>query len=234
MAGEDIKIKYRFVLKDGRQKEFDIELEGHSLTRMVMTPEHYPDWTALTFHQCSNCPLKLEYQPQCPVAVGLIDLVDFFRDSISYEEVDVYVETNIRNYHRHITMQEGLSAMIGLCMATSGCPVLEKLKPMARFHLPFADEQETMYRAMSTYLMAQFFNYRRGGTPDWEMKNLIKMYDDIRIVNKHLAQRLSDIKVKDASLNAIIKLDCFAISLGFTVTQETMEDFEPLFNAYLQ
>ena len=37
-------------------------------------------------------------------------------------------------------------------MALSGCPVLEQLKPMARFHLPFASVEETIYRAASMYL----------------------------------------------------------------------------------
>ena len=63
---------------------------------------------------------------------------------------------------------------------------------------------------MSMYLLAQYFLYRRGKTPDWELKNLVKTYDDIQIVNKSFFQRLSQIKTKDAMLNALIKLDIFA------------------------
>ena len=34
----------------------------------------------------------------------------------------------------------------GLIMATAGCPWTDRLRPMARFHLPFATEAETVYR----------------------------------------------------------------------------------------
>jgi hypothetical protein len=31
------------------------------------------------------------------------------------------------------------------------------VKPMARFHLPLASEEETIYRATTMYLLAQYF-----------------------------------------------------------------------------
>jgi hypothetical protein len=42
-------------------------------------------------------------------------------------------------------------------VATSGCRYTAYFKPMARFHLPFANEEETAYRAISMYLLSQRF-----------------------------------------------------------------------------
>ena len=40
-------------------------------------------------------------------------------------------------------------------MATAGCPWTDRLRPMARFHLPFANEAETVYRSVSMYLLSR-------------------------------------------------------------------------------
>jgi hypothetical protein len=118
-------------------------------------------------------------------------------------------------------------------MVTSGCPVMAKLRPMARFHLPFATEEETKYRALSMYLLAQYFIKRRDKKPDWEMKNLIKVFKDIRIVYKYMSKRLLASKIEDASINALVVLDNFADSINFSLTQGVLDEIEVLFNAYL-
>ena len=33
---------------------------------------------------------------------------------------------------------------------------MESLKPMVRFHLPFATVEETVFRSVSTYLLSQY------------------------------------------------------------------------------
>ena len=53
-------------------------------------------------------------------------------------------------------------SLIGIYMVTSGCPIMDKLRPMARFHLPFASTEETIYRAISTYLLGQYFLEQKG------------------------------------------------------------------------
>jgi hypothetical protein len=232
--GDTLTFSYVFILGDGRKKEFNVRTDGSTMNQIVSGDGPAPDWTALTFHQCSNCPLDATAFPQCPAALSLVDVVDFFHDDISYDEADVFIEAPVRNYSRHISLQEGISSLVGLLMATSGCPHLEKLKPMARFHLPFADDYETTYRNLSMYLLAQYFISREGGSPDWELKGLVGLYDDIRTVNKHFVQRLTNIQVKDASLNALVKLDCFAMSIDFTVNQGMIDDYREMFGPFLK
>ncbi len=91
-------------------------------------------------------------------------------------------------------------------MVTSNCPVMDNLRPMVRFHLPFATMDETMYRAVSMYLTAQFLLMRRGEKPDWELKNLIGIYDAVAHVNRGMSRRLSNASSEDANVNAVIIL----------------------------
>ena len=56
---------------------------------------------------------------------------------------------------RETSAQQAMSSVLGLIMATSGCPWTDRLRPMARFHLPFASEAETLYRSVGMFLLAR-------------------------------------------------------------------------------
>lgn len=118
-------------------------------------------------------------------------------------------------------------------MVTSGCPVMDKLRPMVRTHLPFATGEETMYRVLSMYLLAQYFLYKEGQRPDWDLKNLAEIYEAIHTVNKSFCQRLSGIHIKDASLNAVAQLDNFADITSFSLEINRLDQIKRLFHAYL-
>lgn len=227
-------LRYLFTFENGVYKEFTIRLNGRSLSAIAAKKKSYPEWTELKFHQCPTCPLSPERHKHCPIAVNLVDVVDFFRDSISHEQADVLVETEARGYVKRTTLQQGVSAIIGIYMVTSGCPIMDKLRPMVRTHLPFATVEETMYRVLSMYLLAQYFLYKRGKEPDWELKKLVNIYSDIGTVNKHFRERLSAINVNDATVNALVNLNCFADFTAFAIEENRLEDIELLFQAYLE
>ena len=168
-----------------------------------------------------------------PVITSLLEVIDFFKDSISYEEADVTLETEERTYSKHTALQSALNPLVGIFMTTSGCPVLAKLKPMVRFHLPFASLEETNYRMISMYLFAQYFIHREGGNPDWELKDLVKIYEDVRVVNKNFCNKLADLKVKDASINALVTLDCFAFSVSYSIDKDKLNNIRKLFKGYI-
>ena len=81
-----------------------------------------------------------------------------------------------RGYFKIGTLQEGLSPLLGIIMTTSGCPVMEPLKPMVRYHLPFASLEETVFRMVSMFLMAQFIRSQAGKQPEWQLDGLMKIY----------------------------------------------------------
>jgi hypothetical protein len=233
MADDDIIIEYRFRFEKGPDKLFVVRLRRRDL-RLVLHPAAYhPSWTRLEHCQCPHCPLRPAEELHCPAATGLAELMDAFKDCLSTEPAEITVAVEARDYRKRAPVQYGLSALMGLLMATSGCPITEKLRPMVHVHLPFASMEETMYRMVSMYLLGQYFRYQNGQEPDWDMANLVKIFEDVAEVNQAFSRRLVSINPKDASLNALANLDCFAMVTAFSITKDQLSDLEPLFHAYL-
>lgn len=225
-------IRYEFKLENGLNKEFVVKLLPPSLQLMIPDRARVPVWARLSEHQCPNCPLRPETSPNCPAALSLIEVVEQFKDSWSIENAEVTVTMPARQYRRTVPLQAGVSSLIGLHMATSGCPIMNKLRPMVHTHLPFATVDETIYRSISMYLLAQFFRNKRGHKADWELKDLVKIYDEINVVNQSFCKRLMSIKATDASLNALSGLDCFASITALSIVEDTLHELESLFQAY--
>jgi hypothetical protein len=233
MADNTVHYIYTFRLKDGTQRIFDIVLDEQTLAIAQPARKTYPSWTALECNQCPNCPLSTTEHSRCPIAVALVDVVDFFKEVPSYGEVDVQLETADRSYTKNTTVQRAIASILGLYMVTSGCPIMDKLRPMVRFHLPFSNASETTYRVISMYLMAQYFRSRKGLETDWELRGLVELYNDIHQINAHFLERLNQIETQDASANALIILDCFANQVQLSIDEDNLSDFEPLFAPYL-
>lgn len=226
-----MELRYRFVPDKGPAREYTVKLDPETLESAAPAGEP-PDWTRLERQQCEACPLKKENSPHCPVAVRVAPLVDVFKDSVSYEEAEIAVEAPGRVYRKRAPMQIGVSGLFGLVMATSGCPVLDKLRPMVFTHLPFPSLQETMYRSISMYLLGQFFIGRKGGTPDWTLEGLAGIFARIGKVNASFAERLRPLSAKDASINAVINLDCFATFTKSAIDRSALVWLERLFKPY--
>jgi len=229
-----ITYNYKFTFDDGVEKEFNVKLNSKTLDLIQPSKETYPEWTELSCSKCPNCPLDGQSHKFCPLAVALIDLVTFFKKMISYEDVDVSVDAGVRRYAKRVPLQKGLSSLMGIYMATCGCPIMEKLKPMVWHHLPFATSDETRYRVISMYLLAQYFLHKQSKSPDWELKNLVKIYEEVIVVNKNFFKRLSGIIIQDASLNALVRLDSLAQIISFSIDQGALQEIELLFKPYLR
>src|SRR5690606_4431441 len=106
------------------------------------------DWTRLDYCQCSNCPLRKSETPCCPAAVDLQQLVADFKNQAAFQKVDVIVSTQERSYSKRTGLEEGLRSLMGLIMATSECPILGELRPMASHHMPFATNDEFTLRSV--------------------------------------------------------------------------------------
>ena len=168
----------------------------------------------------------------CPAAAGISEAIEFFKEMVSTQKAMIQVKTAERMYSANVTATSGISAMMGLIMASSGCPILNKLKPLVRNHLPFASNKETIYRSLGMYLLLQYFVAKSGKDADWELIDFTKLYEDINVVNKAFCSRLRETTVEDANLNALIKLDCFAQQINLTISEGNIEDLQNLFKAY--
>ena len=63
------------------------------------------------------------------------------------------------------------------------------------------------------YLTEQYFVMKKGGTPDWEMRDLAKTYEAIAHVEEGLSTRLRHASRNDANVNAVILLSVFGQEL---------------------
>jgi hypothetical protein len=97
------------------------------------------------------------------------------------------------------------------------------LRPMVRFHLPFATIEETVYRSVSCYLLGQYFKVKKDKKPDWDLKGLAEAYEEIQKVNLGITNRLRSISDEDANANAIIVLDVFAKALSSSIFVDLRE-----------
>jgi hypothetical protein len=224
---------YTFKFKDGTERSFRIELQPDTLQMNSKPAGVLPDWTKLEYKKCPNCPLKADEHPRCPVAMNITDIADFFKDRYSYEDVTITIDSESRTYTKKTSLQNGLSSMMGIYMVTSGCPVMDKLRPLVHTHLPFASLQESMFRIISMYLLAQYFRHMKGNNPDWELHGLGDLFQEMGIVNRSFVERFHAIISKDANVNALVVLNCVA-DIGRTAFEnEDIDDLEYLFDAYL-
>ncbi len=231
----NILITYRFLLDETRVLEFPINLDRINLSFINTDKSELPNWTRLDYEpRCVNCSLRNKGELYCPVAVNLKAVVTLFKDLNSYEIIDCQVLTKERNYFKEdISIQAALSSLIGIIMTTSGCEHLDFLRPMVKFHLPFASIEETVYRAASMYTLAQYFRAKRDFNSDLSLSGLVDIYNNIDDVNAKLCRRLREATNKDASLNAVVVLDVFAKMIPMSI-EETLKVFELLFSKFLE
>ena len=226
------KISYIFRFPDKRKERFDVLLDPETGLLIQEAREDLPEWTDLEFEQCPNCPLSADEHRSCPLAAGLVTVVEMCERLLSYDKVDVHCVTTDRVVSKSTTAQKGMSALMGLMMATTGCPHLSFFRPMARFHPPMANEEETIFRAVSSYLLAQYFLARDGREPDLELEGLSEVYRNIETLNAAFARRIRSAVKEDAALNAIVLLDFFAKSMPYAL-EDSLEEIHRFYRPFI-
>ncbi len=228
-----INITYEFEFQDGKKYFYPLKLDREKISLISERKSPLPPWTKLEHYPCDGCPLIKEKEPYCPIAANISDLIEHFKEIESTETVRITVYTAERNYWKECPVQKGLSSIFGIIMATSNCPVMDFLKPMARFHLPFSTEEETIIRSISLHLLSQYFIAKRRGQPDLSLDLLDRAYSMVQKVNRGICNRISsairETKSKgDAPSNAVVILDTFSQLLQAEI-EENLESFSSLF-----
>lgn len=229
-----MEIRYRFAFDNGEEREFLLRFDPKTLELLGGGRSFYPAWTRLEHQKCPDCPLQSSEQPNCPAAERVADVIETFKGRGSAEPAEVVVSTGRREYRKRVPTSEGVSALLGVLLAASACPVMSRLRPMVRTHLPFASHEETMYRLLSMHMVAQYFRAQKGLAPDWQMKGLLALMERIRGVNRAFCARVREVCTNDANINALVLLDCFAGITEMSLKAKSMQELERLFEGYLQ
>ncbi len=226
------QIGYAFIFDDGNRDDFTFDFNEETFDLVVRDRTDWPDWTWLDFETCDHCPLTTSTSPRCPIAVSLIDVVEATSRLVSHNEISVEVTMPQRTVSARMPAQDAIRSLMGLIIPTSGCPHTAYFKPMARFHLPFSDQSETLYRVASMFRLAQHMKEAKGLEPAYALHGLSDIYSRINTVNRHLVGRLRAATEKDSSLNAVVLLDIFAQLLPMQL-DEPLEELHSLFEPYL-
>lgn len=199
-------IEYLFSFNDGRELNYPVPIDGDSMTLLEAAGEEFPPWAQLEHFQCPNCPLTATEHPYCPVAKNLHLLVTATQHEQSNAPTRVTVTTAERRYEKDTDLQTGLFSLMGLLIVSSKCPHFDLLKPLARFHLPFATLTETLYRTCGSYLLDA---YLHGRTIEPDLAELKRYYQDLGRVNACILERIKSVSEGDADRNAIVTLNMF-------------------------
>jgi hypothetical protein len=222
------RIRYRFDLPDGSKKTLDLLFDPVDFTLHNSPPAEPPFWTELGYNQCANCPLSSMKHQHCPAALHMAAAVEALKALVSFDTVGVTVVQAERSITLETTAQQAMSSVLGLIMATSGCPWTDHLRPMARFHLPFANEAETVYRSICMFLLAREiadFDKTRG------FAALEALYENLHVVNRDMSRRIGAATRSDPARNAIALLDAYTMLLPAAL-DGSLAELAPLFNAW--
>jgi hypothetical protein len=225
---------YEFFFENGRKETFTLSLNDETLLLDPLPVESEEEWMALDFNRCSVCTLDPSHHKHCPVAHNLSHVLSHFRNDISHETVTTRVTFSERITEKNGPLEACVSSLMGLIMATSGCPVLDVLRPMAYTHLPFSNEKETTFRAVCAYLTAQAIRKSQGLDPEWDINNVAGIYTGISKLNADFTERMRSLNSQDAILNAVITLDIFAQLSSFALPGDWVNEVKGVFTAYLK
>jgi len=221
-------IQYTFSFDDGLELKFSVDIDRKFDARQDLSKA--PEWTRLGNNKCSNCPLSKDKFSHCPAALDLDRVARDFQKIPATTKATVRVVTPEREYVKRAALEEGVRALMGLIMATSACPIFGELKPNARNHLPFASKDEFILRSASMYLMHQYYVYKEGGTPDWDMKGLIKVNEQLQLVNHAFWQRIVAAFQNDSNSKALLSF--FTLSSSVSASLEAqLTKIKPVFFA---
>lgn len=225
---EPLSIRYRFDLPDGSQRALTFRFDAASFRLVNPAPATPPFWTELAFNQCANCPLNPAEHPHCPAALQMAAALEPLKALVSFDTVGVTVTQSERTVYVETSAQLAMSSVLGLVMATAGCPWTDRLRPMARFHLPFASEIETVYRSVSMYLLSREV---AAADPRPGFAALIELYAQLHVVNRDMSRRLGAATSTDPARNAIALLDSYTTLLPAALDR-SLEELKALFDAW--
>ena len=228
MSGEHSDtIRYDFALEDGETISFEVDPDRAE--QPAGAHSQLPEWTRLEVHRCQNCSLEGDPEARCPPAADAVEIIERFADVRSIEVVDVVVTTPEREIRKRTDVQTALRSLLGLVMATSGCPHSSQLRAMAKHHLPFASTTETLFRTVSTFLLRQYFVWRRGERPDLELAGLRELYAALQQVNEDFFARVREATARDANLNAVVLLSATSVLVAGSL-DEGLAELESMFS----
>lgn len=229
---DSVNIEYRIKLSEDKLETFEFQLDGKTFDLITNETPDPPKWTELSFRQCPHCPLSADEHSHCPMALQLHNIVERFHETRSIDIVELEVITEERRVIQTLAIQQAIASILDLIVPICGCPKTAYMKPMARFHLPLASEEETVFRVTGMYLLSQYFLSHVSQKSSIEFDGLSKIYEDLHILNAAVASRLQAVTQSDSLKNAITLVDMYSLLVPVLLEDQLVE-MRGFFEAYL-
>jgi hypothetical protein len=197
---------YYFEFPD-RQSDFHYSLKDRPENSMH-APENAPDppaWTRLDCHRCAHCPLSEQGTAYCPAALDMVEIVEKFAESNSYDRVTLFIARGIQKHSTVTDLQTALAYLFPFVLLKSACPFAPLLRPLEKFIKPFPDLDDTIFYLLSFELVKQRCST---GDSDSAGGSSIAIANDSRNITMTLhglLRRLRAASRNDANINGIIK-----------------------------
>ncbi len=222
-------ILYSFIFDERTSIHFQVDEQSPSAPESPAEP--IPAWLDLERFRCAAC--SLPPGGACPAALAIRPVVEAFSHALSFDTVLLRVKSGECLLEAHTSTQRAIRSLVGLLLPLSHCPVLRKLRPMARFHLPLGTPEHTAFRFLGMHLVGQYLRQGAGLKPDWGLGGLLDLLEQIHLVNRQLVARLRHTAQKDAAVNSLIILDAMAEVVEDSIETQ-LEELRPLFATYLR
>jgi hypothetical protein len=229
VMSEIINYHYKLEFSRGKEIVFDIKLDKETLN-ILEEQSDLPEWTKRGEFGCKNSICPLLDNETCPIAKVVHKQIQSFKNIDSIEPVNATLTTDERTINKKCSIQTAVASITGILMATCGCPVFNKLKPMVRFHLPFASLEETEFRVFSMYFLAQYLRGRKNLRQDHSLHTLQKLYVEIQKINMLAANKIQELERSDATINGLVILHSFGQMVSFTLEDDDLTSLENLFS----
>ena len=225
-------VRYYFELPGNVTHDFAFDLNTETFQVETGPRPHQPEWTKLGYQQCRHCPLSdAEY---CPVAANICNIILPMGATISFETVTCRVVMEERTSLTTTSAQEALRSLMQFVISASSCPHTDFLKPLARFHVPFASLEEVVSRLASTYLLFQYFRKEQGHEFDHGLNGLYEFCKNFEIIGMAMAERLkAETLAGDAGPNALVILHGFSQFIQIYIDHH-LDIIRPAFEPALQ
>ena len=222
------RIRYRFDLPDGSQERW-ISISIRSIFACCAHPWRIrrsgpPSGSAVRELPARRSGAARIARRRCRWSPAIEPL----KALVSFDTVGVTVMEAERTVYAETSAQQAMSSVLGLIMATAGCPWTDRLRPMARFHLPFASEAETVYRSICMFLLAREIS---GAEQPPGFAALEELYRNLHVVNRDMSRRLGAATRTDPARNAMALLDSYTTLLPAAL-ECSLEELRPLFDAW--
>lgn len=172
--------------------------------------------------ECEDCEVR---HGICVAEASLRDVVLAFGELQSTEILRAEVDTDGRRVSIEAPAARVLGSLMGLLMASSGCPRLIPFRAMALFHQPFSTPEETAIRAASFTLMRAWAQSRLH--PEYTFDELLVIWESLESVNRHVWRKILAQADSDAAVNGIAFLDALA-KLGALGLESALEAINPV------